>query len=90
MIPQDPVPLSISITPEVPAYFTGVSSYIDLPYVDLLDFSKEWLPVMEAYTRKEPMRGFSASHPNIIDEYQLADVGLLSERLIRLISSHLN
>lgn len=53
-IPEKRVPLSIAITPEVPAYFSGSSQY-DLHSSYSESFSEAFLPIVKDYARGTPI-----------------------------------
>ena len=57
-VPQNPVPLSISIMPELPSYFSGWAVYASLPSI-IGDFSPDFLPVLRDYESGTPIRGIA-------------------------------
>ncbi|KAK5174063.1 uncharacterized protein LTR77_001143 [Saxophila tyrrhenica] len=54
--PQQPIPLNVSITPTVPAYFTGWSEYSLYPLLST-DFTKDFLPIVREYIDQSPIIG---------------------------------
>lgn len=54
-VPYEPVGLSISIAPEMPAYFSGWLVYIDLPAGEGMAVTSEFLPILNSYTNNEPI-----------------------------------
>lgn len=56
-VPLTTVPLQVSITPEIPSYFTGASMYTDLPKIYLSEFSGEFIPILNAWTAGEAITG---------------------------------
>lgn len=58
MIPEQPVSLGVSITPEMPAYFSGWYEYLPRKDGEILsDFDKIFLPVVRAYSSNVPISG---------------------------------
>lgn len=55
-VPTEAVPLQVSISPEVPAYFTGYASY-DFPPSSVEGFADEFIPVLMDYRQNAPMTG---------------------------------
>ena len=55
-VPNQPVPLSVSLTPELPAYFTGVVDYEFLPNIEIQDFQQRFLPIFYDWAGQKPMK----------------------------------
>lgn len=55
-VPNKPITLGIAITPEMPAYWSGVADYSFLPEVELQDFQIEFLPIYNEYGSQAPMK----------------------------------
>lgn len=58
-----PIELEVSLTPEVPAYFTGRALYGEDGYYGGYDTSAEWLPVMQDYLSKRPIQNAISGCP---------------------------
>ena len=50
------ITLNVSITPEMPAYWSGVAQYTYMPELELQDFQSHFLPIYYDYGSSVPMR----------------------------------
>ncbi|KAK5168607.1 uncharacterized protein LTR77_005916 [Saxophila tyrrhenica] len=56
--------LSVSITPEIPAYWTGTVGFYLMPLVESLQFQNHFLPVYYEFGAGAPMRGAIVGCPS--------------------------
>ncbi len=56
-VPDDPIPLAVSICPELPSYSTGLTVYRDEIGLPMFDWTREFMPFVREYNNNLPVRG---------------------------------
>ncbi len=51
----EPIQLGVAITPQLPAYFSGYSSYLNMPTSEGTDWTEAFLPVLRGYLDDAPI-----------------------------------